>query len=580
MSLLALAAGLAVVQRVSNGRKLSDLRRVIAVLVGLAATVVFLDYHDAVPASLKHALTSVQFVPSVWDHHGDIPAWLQGFPPEVAAFYAGVAVAFAGAFLLLLLTFVFGRVYCSVICPLGILQDVFSRLTAWTRREFFKKKPVRLPFRPPLAVLRQSILVFVVLAVLAGWSGVALAWFDPYSHFGRIVHGVFQPLLLLANNGVVRVLHFFGSNALPRSPVPWAGLGALLPPLLFLSVVAVISALRGRLYCNALCPVGTLLGWVSRVALFRISIDKTSCVRCGECTRVCKAQCIDLRTQTVDASRCVACFNCVSSCDEGGIHLNWLGKAKAKGKLKLPERTKPAASPADASPIPVPASQPVFTRRAFVAGVGGAAVVGGAEWFGAKLSASPDDPKNRVVSPPGALSRVRFVGQCTGCLLCVSACPSHVLEPALTQYGSFSGFMKPRMNYSRSFCNIDCVRCGEVCPDGALQHLVPQDKPRTRIGLAKVTLERCIVRRDNTACGACGEHCPTAALQMITPKGGKFPEPVVNETQCIGCGACEYICPARPEKAVVIHGLAVHEKASELKQEAVKAATPVDEFPF
>jgi ferredoxin len=296
----------------------------------------------------------------------------------------------------------------------------------------------------------------------------------------------------------------------------------------------------------------------------------------------------------VDASRCVACFNCISNCDEGGIHLNWLGKAKAKGKLKLPERKKPAASPGGASgvggggavpvpvhvPAPVPAQQPVFTRRAFVAGVGSVAVAGGAGWLGAKLSASPDDPKNRVVAPPGALSRVRFVGQCTGCLLCVSACPSHVLEPALAQYGSFSGFMKPRMNYDRSFCNIDCVRCGEVCPDGALQRLVPADKPKTRIGLAKVTLERCVVHRENTACGACGEHCPTAALQMITPKGGKFPEPVVNETQCIGCGACEYICPARPEKAVVIHGLAVHETASELKEEAVKAPTPVDDFAF
>ncbi|MDR2862393.1 MAG: 4Fe-4S binding protein [Puniceicoccales bacterium] len=528
--------------------------RICAALPVLLATIVaFLDYRDKVPVALKHAVTAVQFGPSA------------------VALGTGAAVSFV-CILVLAITALAGRVYCSTLCPLGLFQDVVSRMAALVRKISGKKK-IRLPFRPAPQVLRQSILAATLLGVAVGWAGVVFTWLDPYSQFGRIAGALFRPPVLLAHNAVAAIAQWFGINGMARVPVPWAGLGAFLPPLLIFTAIVVMAAWRGRLYCSAVCPVGTLLGWVSKKALFRLAIDKSACVRCGDCQRTCKAQCIDLRNQEVDMSRCVGCFDCVSVCEEHGIGPSWLGRVKARGKL--PEKRKAATDAASTQ------RQPALTRRAFVSGVGGVAVAGGLGVLGMHAGAKAN--AGRTASPPGSGGRGHFLDQCTACQLCVSACPSHVLEPSILQYGRGAGFMKPYMNFDSGFCNINCTVCGDVCPDGAIQRLSPKEKQVACIGVAKVTIELCIVRTQNTACGACAEHCPTAALQM-KPGKGKFAEPVVNEAYCIGCGACQWICPALPVRAVLIHGREKHRTAALLVQE--KAADPnagknaEGEFPF
>jgi ferredoxin len=180
--------------------------------------------------------------------------------------------------------------------------------------------------------------------------------------------------------------------------------------------------------------------------------------------------------------------------------------------------------------------------------------------------------------PPGARQRDRFLSRCTACQLCVSACPSHVLESSFLEYAAVSGFMKPRLNFNKSFCNINCTVCTGVCPDGALLPLTVAQKQTTRLGLAVFDHRECIIYRDGTACGACAEHCPTAALQ-IKPTGlFRDPLPVVDGQYCIGCGACQYACPALPKKAITVSGLKTHETARVLKQEKVRAAD--GDFPF
>ena len=192
----------------------------------------------------------------------------------------------------------------------------------------------------------------------------------------------------------------------------------------------------------------------------------------------------------------------------------------------------------------------------------------------------PAPNTSRAICPPGSEGVDRFLDRCTACHLCVSACPTHVLQPAFLEYG-LAGLMKPRLDYSAAFCNFDCQRCAEVCPDGAITLIALADKQVVRIGLAQLNLDNCIVKQKDTDCAACSEHCPTKAVDTI-PYKGKLRLPKVTDELCIGCGACEYACPALPKKAITVAGRRRHEKAVRRHEEKAsdpRAGTGGD-FPF
>jgi polyferredoxin len=490
----------------------------------------FLDFRDWLPASFKHALTMLQFVPA--------------------------ALAVSGAALaVLIVSALVGRVYCSVVCPLGILQDLVMRAA-----NLFRRKKKFLGYQKPANKLRYGIPVaaLVIVSVAAGASGAVLAWLDPYSNFGRFAGSVLRPLIVSANNLASEALRALGTDAVPRVTVHWAPPAVLAATLIVTAAVVALAVWRGRLYCNTICPVGALLGLVAKFSLWKLTIDQAACKKCGDCLRACKAQCINLRAGEIDFSRCVACYNCVAVCDEHGIKYRFQNPFKNL-------RVKPAAA------------QPDADRRQFLV-----ATVSSAYLIAARNGVNLRDKHKylNAVMPPGARDRRRFLARCTACQLCVSACPSHVLEPSFLEYASVSGFMKPRLNFNRSFCNINCTTCGEVCPDHALSPLTVTQKQTTRIGLAIFDHQECIIYRDGTACGACAEHCPTAALQIRKTDKFRDPLPVVDAEYCIGCGACQYACPALPKKAITISGLRAHETAQVLVQEKVQAPAADNDFPF
>lgn len=421
------------------------------------------------------------------DTTGVLRHWL-GWMPKVQLLPAMMALNVVVVVAILLVTLVIGRFYCAVVCPMGIFQDLF----VWAHKLIFgKKRPYR--YRKPANWLRYTVLVLFVLAMLVGMNSIAVL-IAPYSAYARMVTG----------------LHASGL-------AQWVAIATL-------AVIGLMSFTMGRLWCNTICPVGSLLGLLAKHRLFGIRIDAAKCVGCRKCEHGCKAMCIDIDNKTVDHSRCVDCWNCLAQCPTGAISLG--GKQPA-------ESTKPVDD----------------SRRKFVAStvaVGAAMAVQAQEQkLDGGLAALMDKqvPQRKTpLKPFGSQSIKNFGTRCTACQLCVSQCPEKVLRPS----AKLESLMQPELNYTDGYCRMACTRCSEVCPAGAIQPISKEEKTAISIGCAVVLKDNCI------GCGTCARHCPSAAISMVDGK------PAVNEARCLGCGACEYYCPARPMTAIYVEGREVH----------------------
>ena len=567
-----------------SSRLLKWLRIVVALAVFAALTAAFVDFRELVPWRIGHWLGEIQFVPSL------------------VALLTGASLSLA-CIIIAIVTLVVGRVYCSAICPLGILQDVINRLTRWLKR---KSKPAS--YSRPHTWLRQTFLWATVVAAVAGWGGFALALLDPYSNFGRIASDIFRPLATPANNSVVGLADAIGWHGLFRVEPHWASTGALHQPVILLILLVVLVVIGGRLYCNTLCPVGTLLGWLSKRAAFRLQIEKSACRKCAACMKVCKAQCIDLQSSAIDFSRCVACYNCVDVCKEQGIGYKfawrqneesapnsisppriqacmtvWSSAFTRLGRIFSLWPPKGGTLNIDVSAHPELVRDP--QRRAFISktmlGIAGTVGISRVLLASEKLSGGKTKSAGNfspVICPPGSASVERFLDRCTACHLCISKCPTGVLQPAFMEYG-LAGIMKPRMDFNVAFCNFDCRRCGEVCPDGAIDLLDVNAKHITKIGEAHFYPDQCVVVTNGTDCAACSEHCPTKAVFTI-PYGNNLRLPSLNNDLCIGCGACENVCPARPDKAILVTGWREHGWAKKSIESKATMPKPTGDFPF
>ena len=482
-------------------------------------------------AVLFFALVTLLFL----DFTGTLHAWFGWmakiqFLPAVLALNVGV-VAF-----LVVLTLVLGRVYCSVICPLGVFQDIISWINS--RR---KKKKFRFSYSPAKSWLRYGVLAVFLIALIAG-IGSLVALLAPYSSYGRIANNLFAPIYQWGNNLLAYFAERADSYAFYETTVWIKSLPTFIIALLTFIIIAVLAWRNGRTYCNTICPVGTVLGFLSRFALFRPAIDSSKCKDCSLCARQCKAVCIDFKNHQIDYSRCVACMDCLDVCKHDALHF--------QSRLKK------------AAPVPAENSKGEAgeTRRAFLA-VGAtlattAALKAQEKTVDGGLATIEEKkiPKRATpIAPPGALSLRNFAQHCTACQLCVSVCPNEVLRPST----SLLKMMQPEMSYERGYCRPECVKCSEVCPTGAIKPITVADKSAIQIGHAVWIKENCIPLRDGQSCNNCERHCPTKAIQMVSsdpsnPDSLKIP--VVNEEKCIGCGACENLCPARPFSALYVEG--------------------------
>ena len=472
------------------------------------------------------------------DFTGTLHAWF-GWMAKIQFLPALLALNIGVVIILIALTLLFGRVYCSVICPLGVFQDVVS----WLGK---KRKKNRYSYSPALSWLRYGVLGVFILALIGG-VGSLVALLAPYSSYGRIVSNLFAPVYQWGNNLLALLVERADSYMFYSVDVWMKAMGTFVIAVLTFVILAVLAWRNGRTYCNTICPVGTVLGFFSRFSLLKPVIDTSKCNGCGLCARNCKAACIDSKNHKIDYSRCVACMDCIGKCKKGAIRYERPHK----------EVQKPLAAEKVTGVSP---EQVDNARRAFFsAGAVFAAstllkaqekkVDGGL----AVIEDKKIPERTTPIVPAGSLSIRNFAQHCTACQLCVSVCPNQVLRPS----GNLMTLMQPEMSYERGYCRPECAKCAEVCPTDAIHLTSLADKSSIQIGHAVWIRKNCVPLTDGVNCGNCARHCPVAAIEMVpsevdNPDSPKIP--VVNVERCIGCGACENLCPARPFSAIYVEG--------------------------
>lgn len=456
---------------------------------------------------------------------------LESFAPLAAiqivpAILAGSAITVAA---IAIVTLVFGRVYCSVVCPLGLLQDVISRFGKKGRFRFARNR----------SWLRVAAFCVFVAALIAGMP-IVFGLLEPYSAFGRIASELAAPALASGLSLLSVPFEYMGLYFAAPTPVWAKGVAATISALATFLVVGFLAFKGGRTWCNTVCPIGALLGLLARYSLLKPWLAPHKCVGCGRCESVCKASCIDVESRTIDASRCIACFNCLDACHKGAIVYSSFLSAKPSAVTNPPNLSRRSFLGAAAGVVGLPVAMTLTANETEAA---------------AQLRLKPESGAVPTV-PPGAVKLQRYRERCTSCQLCVASCPSKILG----SYDHGSGMLQPALSFKRGYCWEDCVVCSKACPTSAIRPITVAEKNSTQIGLAVLSKKLCINTRE-VKCKVCEQNCPRDAIKMVNePDGTKMV--AVNPDRCTGCGACEYLCPVRPRAAITVQGHTEHREIS------------------
>ena len=552
---------------------LRKIRITLAALFFLGVTLLFLDFTGTVHTWLGW-MAKIQFLPAV---------------------LAANVLVIAG---LAILTLLFGRVYCSVICPLGVMQDIIS----WLRGRLKKKNRFRFGYSSANNWMRYGMLAMFIVAMIAGVHSL-VALLAPYSAYGRIASNLLSPVYQWGNNILAGWAERADSYRFYEVEIWIKSMPVLIIAISTFIIIFILAWTKGRTWCNTVCPVGTTLGFLSRFSLFAPVINTDKCNKCGLCGKACKSSCINTKEHKIDYSRCVACMDCIDNCKHGAIRFDYryrsldkLGMTEGtvgateervgatEGTVGMTEGTVGATEErVEATEGRVGATKgrvgatnchfdrakrveksPDQSRRAFLSTSIMVAAAASLKAQEMKVDGGLTDIdyakapcRKTPIVPAGAKSLKNFNNHCTGCQLCVSVCPNQVLRPS----SDLETLMQPEMSFERGYCRPECNKCSQVCPAGAIKPVTKEEKSSIQIGHAVVNPKLCVMVTDGVKCFHCLRHCPTKAIgyARLNPDDKNSPiVPTVNEEKCIGCGACENLCPARPLAAIHVEGHEVH----------------------
>ena len=443
-----------------------------------------------------------------------------------------IVVGFFFSLIIVALTVLLGRVFCGWICPLGTLHNAVG---------FFNKRRSS-PVHQSWHTLKYYILFFILASSL---FTVQLAGImDPISLLVRSFSLSVYPLL----NYLARA--FFDTIYTLNIPVIVDGsewvyrilkkvflsfgqpyfLQGIFIGALFLLILG-LNLYERRFWCKYLCPLGALLGILSRFAFLKRSVSE-GCTSCGICEKACPNNAVIDRDGTWRGSECLYCMDCDDLCPEEAISFGWKGRGEG---------------------VPIDLSR----RNVFVSLMAGVAAVpllrivpqsrGG--WFHPAL-----------IRPPGALEEEEFLKRCVRCGECMKVCITNGLQPTLLEAG-LEGLWTPRLVPKIGYCEFRCTLCGQVCPTGAIEELTVQEKERTKIGMAVIDTGRCLPYAYDTPCIVCEEVCPTPEKAIwletvkVQPREGNetiLKLPRVDVERCVGCGICEAHCPVQARPAIYV----------------------------
>ncbi len=447
----------------------------------------------------------------------------------------GLAHGMEWALVIVVLTLLVGRVWCGWICPMGTLLE-------WVSFRSARKRAATLS--PRLRTIKYFLLVAILALALLG--NLTLLALDPIAILTRTMTTVILPAFNYAINAVEKALYGIaflqpavdGFEQVLRGPVlpvkQPAFDGALPIAALFFAILA-LNALADRFWCRYLCPLGGLLGLLSKISLFRPVIGP-ACNRCSRCATACRPGAIAKEADgfAVMPSECTVCLDCLATCPQTAIDV------------------KPTVQPAPARPYDL-------SRRQVLSALGTG--LAGMLLLKTDLRLRLRNPL--LIRPPGVESEDAFLSRCLRCSQCLKICPTSALQPAHDEAGA-EGVWTPVVRPRAGYCDYGCNACGQVCPSGAIPELTLDQKREKVIGRAVVNRNRCLPWASATPCIVCEEMCPKPdkAIRLeeatVVNADGQtltVQRPSVLREKCIGCGICENHCPLEGEAAIRVYGL-------------------------
>jgi polyferredoxin len=443
-----------------------------------------------------------------------------------------VQSAFYFSLIIIIVTLLLGRVFCGWVCPLGTLNNLVGALKR-KRPDSVRKDWNRVKYYILLFLLASSAFTLNIAGIIDPISllirSFSLSMFPLFNYGTR---AIFDAVYMWNPQGLVDIsesVYKFLKSSVLSFQQPYFRQGAFIG-VLFLVILS-LNLIERRFWCRHLCPLGALLGLLSRYSVLKRTVSE-GCNECGVCDLLCQGRADPDKKDGWKATECYYCWNCDDICPQNAVSFGFLKRGIRSG-TDLGRRRVLTSALAGIVAVPLFRATPISRINTL----------------------SPE-----LIRPPGALEETEFLRRCVKCGECMKVCITNGLQPTFLEAG-FEGLWSPILVPKIGYCEFRCTLCGQVCPTGAIKELPLEEKIRVKIGLAMIDKGRCLPYAHATPCIVCEEVCPTPEKaiwfekNMVKDRAGRetlMKQPRVDLELCIGCGICETMCPVKSRPAIYV----------------------------